>query len=145
VSVPAEIVENACAESPLWSDAVRAERRWEPVFSPLADDRFALALETIYEGYLLHYGASRLFAPPDPDTALLLGDALYAQGLVRLAALGDVKPVLAMADLIARCAHDRAEDASGDGEAWADTVAGLGGGDSGARTEALAAHSRLLG
>ena len=49
---------------------------------------FALGLETIYEGYLLHYGRPRLFAPADADTALLLGDYLYAHGLVRIAATG---------------------------------------------------------
>ena len=37
----------------------------EPVFSPLAEERFALGLETIYEGYLVHYGTPRLFAPAD--------------------------------------------------------------------------------
>ena len=48
-----------------------------PVFSPLvADRRFALGVETIYEGYLVHYGRPRLFAPPDDDIALLLGDYL---------------------------------------------------------------------
>ena len=49
-------------------------------------ERFALGVETIYEGYLLHYGRPRLFAPPDEDVALLLGDYLYAHGLVRIAA-----------------------------------------------------------
>ena len=48
--------------------------------------RFALGIETIYEGYLLHYGRPRLFAPPDGERALLLGDYLYAHGLVRIAA-----------------------------------------------------------
>ena len=52
------------------------QREREPVFSPLGEDRYALGLETIYEGYLLHYGRPRLFAPADDDTALLLGDYL---------------------------------------------------------------------
>src|SRR5438046_9802276 len=74
-------------ESPLWGAALRppAERETEPVFSPLAEERFALGLETIYEAYLLHYGRPRLFAPGDGDTALLLGAYLYAHGLVRIA------------------------------------------------------------
>jgi hypothetical protein len=52
-------------ESPLWGAALRppGERETEPVFSPLAEERFALGLETIYEAYLLHYGRPRLFAP----------------------------------------------------------------------------------
>ena len=33
----------------------------------------------------MHYGRPRLFAPPDRDNALLLGDYLYAHGLVRVA------------------------------------------------------------
>ena len=64
----------------------------EPVFSTLADERFALGLETIYEGYLVHYGRPRLFAPTDEDAALLLGDYLYAHGLVRIASSGGSRP-----------------------------------------------------
>ena len=60
------------------------------MFSPLAPAPHALGLETIYEGYLVHYGRSRLFSPADRDTALLLGDYLYAHGLVHVAETGDV-------------------------------------------------------
>ena len=85
-----EIALDAEREGSLWSDALRPRgaRDREPVFSPLADPRFAIAVETIYEGYLVHYGRPRLFAPGDGDTVLLLGDYLYAQGLVRLSAAG---------------------------------------------------------
>ncbi|MEP6811628.1 MAG: hypothetical protein ABI990_01425, partial [Actinomycetota bacterium] len=50
------IARDAVAESPLWGDALKTggERRDEPVFSPLTEERFALGLETIYEGYLVH-------------------------------------------------------------------------------------------
>src|SRR5438045_2454772 len=74
------IAEEASAESPLWADALlrEDERKPVPVFSPLGEERFALGLETIYEGYLLHYGRPRLFAPADRHTSLLLGDYLYA-------------------------------------------------------------------
>jgi hypothetical protein len=137
---------HAAAESPLWAESLRAESAFEPVFSPLAGDEYALALETIYEGYLLHYGSSRLFAPSDRDTALLLGDALYAQGLVHLASLGDAEPVQEMAELISRCAQRRGDGQSGDGEAWAATAERLGGSaGADARQRALAAHARLLG
>ena len=80
------IVEAAARESPLWGDAaLQPEQQVRTaVFSPLAPERHALGLETIYEGYLVHYGRSRLFAPGDRDTALLLGDYLYAHGLVRI-------------------------------------------------------------
>ena len=140
------IATEAERESQLWGDALRApdEREHEPVFSALAHERFGLGVETIYEGYLVHYGRPRLFAPADDDTGLLLGDYLYAHGLVRIAALGDADAVEALASLIARCAHLRAEGAAGDGEAWADTMRRLGGnGDD--RGAALTAHARQVG
>jgi hypothetical protein len=117
-------------ESPLWAAALRpeAEREELAVFSPLADERFALGIESIYEGYLLHYGRPRLFSLADRDAAILLGDYLYAHGLVRITALGDVDAVGRLAELLSLCAHLRAEGEGGDGEAWADTVGSLGGG-----------------
>ena len=136
----------AAAESPLWGEALRAEPEREPVFSLLAPALYALGLETIYEGYLLHYGRPRLFAPPDADTALLLGDYLYAHGLVRIAATGEIDAVAALAELISTCAHLRAEGAPGDGEAWADTARKLGGtAGAGAVSAALLAHADRFG
>ena len=137
----------ASGESSLWSQLLLPEGEWddEPVFSPLGEERFALAVETIYEGYLLHYGRPRLFSPADRDTALLLGDYLYAQGLVHLAATGSVEAVRNMAELISLCAHLRGEEDRGDGEAWAEAVAGLGGSRvesvDGAPERALEAHA----
>ncbi len=141
------IAAEARRESPLWGDALRPEPELEAVFSPLADERYALGLETIYEGYLVHYGTSRLFDPEDPDVALLLGDYLYAHGLVRIAELGDVEAIRELAELIARCAHLRAEGAPGDGEVWAETAERLdgGGAEASARAAALAAHARRVG
>ena len=95
------------------------------VFSPLANGRFALGIESIYEGYLLHYGRPRLFSPADRDAAVLLGDYLYAHGLVRITSLGDVDAVERLAELLSLCAHLRAEGEGGDGEAWAATVGSL--------------------
>ena len=131
MSLFAEIAAGAAAESPLWGDALRCEgaREPEPVFSPLVvDPRFARGLETIYEGYLLHYGRSRLFEPPDEDVALLLGDALLAQGLVLVAATGSVEAVADLAELLALCTQARADGIDGDGAAWAATAALLGAG-----------------
>jgi hypothetical protein len=120
-----EIADGARRESPLWAAALRpeAERELEAVFSPLGDERHALGIETIYEGYLLHYGRPRLFAPADPEDALLLGDYLYAHGLVRVAALHDVGAVADLAALISICAQLRAEGVEGDDAAWAATAA----------------------
>jgi len=124
------IASEAARESRLWGEALRPEgvREAEPVFSPLGDPRFALGLETIYEGYLLHYGRPRLFAPADADTALLLGDYLYAHGLVRIEEVGTVEAVSDLAELIALCAYLRAEEIAGDGPVWAATAAALGSG-----------------
>jgi hypothetical protein len=135
----ATIAEEAAAESPLWAQALRrgVERELEPVFSPLGDDRFALGLETIYEGYLMHYGRPRLFAPPDRDNALLLGDYLYAHGLVRVALFREVEAVSDLAELISLCSQLRAGDIEGDGAAWAASAALLGRGTLSAARDAL--------
>jgi hypothetical protein len=122
------IAAEAAAESPVWAEAVvPTERRSAaPVFSPLAPPELALGVETIYEGYLVHFGRPRLFEPPDEDTALLLGDYLYANGLVHVAATGNVSAVADLAELIALCAQSRAEGHGGDAAAWAATCANLG-------------------
>jgi hypothetical protein len=125
------IVEEAERESGLWRDALlpEYERDAVPVFSPFGEDRFALGLETIYEGYLAHYGRPRLFVPADVDTALLLGDYLYAHGLVRIADVGTVEAVADLAELISLCAQLRADGTPGDGVAWSASAALLGRGD----------------
>ena len=120
------IAAGAAAESPLWASALRPEAEQDavPVFSPLVlDRRFALGVETIYEGYLLHYGRPRLFAPSDDDVGLLLGDALLAHGLVRIADTGSVTAVADLAALLSLCAQARADGREGDGAAWAATSA----------------------
>ena len=123
------IATEAERESSLWRDALRPEPEREAVFSPLGEDRYALGLETIYEGYLVHYGRSRLFEPSDEDTALLLGDYLYAHGLVRIAEVGSVEAVADLAELISLCAQLRADSAPGDAAAWAASAALLGAGE----------------
>jgi hypothetical protein len=122
------IAGEAGRESELWTAALRAreDQEREPVFSQLGEERYALGIETIYEGYLLHYGTSRLFAPEDGDAALLLGDYLYAHGLVRIEEGGTVEAVNDLAELIALCAYMRAEGIPGDGAAWAATAVALG-------------------
>jgi len=70
---------------------------------------YALVVEAVREGYLLHYGEPRLLSGQDDDLALLAGDYLYALGIERLAALGDADAVAILAELIARCAQFHAE------------------------------------
>jgi hypothetical protein len=122
------IAAEAARESSLWIEALRADedQEREAVFSPLAEERYALGIETIYEGYLLHYGRPRLFTPKDGDTGLLLGDYLYAHGLVRIERVGTVDAVNDLAELIAMCAYLQAERIAGDAAAWAATAALLG-------------------
>ena len=121
-----ELAAGAAAESALWTAALRGDPEREPVFSALAPPEHALGVETIYEGYLVHYARPRLFAPAERDTALLLGDYLYAHGLVRIAERGDVAAVHDLAELISLCAQLRADGLDGDGPAWAATAALLG-------------------
>jgi hypothetical protein len=137
----ADLADGAAAESRLWAEVLRppAERELERVFSPLAARALALGLETIYEGYLVHYGRSRLFAPADVTTVLLLGDYLYAHGLVRVAAVTSAEGVNDLAELISLCAQLRAEERDGDGAAWAATAAALGTGQLDAARAALRA------
>jgi hypothetical protein len=129
------IAAEAAGESPLWAAALRPpdERELLAVFSPLAEERFVLGLETIYEGYLMHYGRPRLFAADDRDTRVLLGDYLYAHGLVRVAEHREVAVVADLAELISLCAQVRAEAgedaADEDGALWAASLALLGNAD----------------
>ena len=138
------IAVDAAGESPVWGAALlpRHERQLVPVFSPLAPEQFALGLETVYEAYLTHYGTPRLFAVADADEAVLLGDYLYAHGLVRVAEAGGVRAVAVLAELISRCAALRADGAAGDGEEWVAAARALGGTPSDeAVAFALARHS----
>src|SRR6201999_3642165 len=77
------------------------------LYDHLDPDR-AYVLEAVREGYELHYGEPRAFAGMEPDLRLLAGDALYAQGLARLAELGDLPAIAELADLISSCAHAHA-------------------------------------
>jgi hypothetical protein len=70
---------------------------------------YALVVEAVREGYLLHYEEPRLLAEHDADLALLAGDYLYALGLDRLAALEDTRAVAILSNLISNCARLQAE------------------------------------
>ena len=83
-------------------------------------------LETVYEGYLMHYGEPRAFTGMDDDLRLLAGDALYALGLSRLAEAGDLEAVAALSDLISRSAQAHAEGRPEDAEAlWEESAQSL--------------------
>ena len=98
-----------------------------------APGEYALVLEAVREGYLLHYGEPRLLRGHDEDLALLAGDYLYALGLERLAALDDAAAVAVLAELIGRSAQLHAEGREDEApELWREaalTIAGEGHGD----------------
>jgi hypothetical protein len=92
-------------------------------------EEYALLVETIHEGYLLHYGSPRVVRPEDPDLALLAGDRLYALGLSRLAELGDLEAVAELADVISLAAQAHAEGDPGRAEAaWRAGAGAVGSG-----------------
>ena len=98
MSVLETVAERAAAASPLWAAALLPEPRGDLRFSGRCPDRHLLGVETIYEGYLLHHGTSRLFEQDDRELALLTGDYLYAAGLREICATGDLHAVGALAD-----------------------------------------------
>jgi hypothetical protein len=97
---------------------------------------YALLVEAIREGYLAHYGEGRVLRTEDADLELLAGDHLYALGLERLAALGDLESVTILAGVIAHGARAHAEHRPADAEtvwhAGVREVAARGGRPSGA-------------
>jgi hypothetical protein len=114
-----ELAEQLRAEATVISEQV-VEPSAEPALGLLAASgpraetapaEYALVVESVREGYLLHYSEPRLLAGHDDDLALLAGDHLYALGLERVAALGDAEAVAELSDLISLCAACHAEGA----------------------------------
>lgn len=92
-----------------------------------APAEYALVVEAVREGYLLHYGKPRLLAGHDADLALLAGDYLYALGIERLAALGDAEAVRKLADLISDCARFHTEGREAEVPSrWQEAVRAIG-------------------
>jgi hypothetical protein len=101
------------------------------------EDEYELLLEMIFEGSLLHYGKPRVIHTDDPDLALLLGDQLYALGLARLAALGDLEAVDILASVISDVARAHAEGHPERADAiWDAGARAVGWGSNGAANEA---------
>lgn len=89
-----------------------------------ADDprAYALVVEAVREGYLLHYSEPRVIKAVDADLRLLAGDYLYALGLERLAGIGDLGSVRQLADLISLGAQLHADGPSRDALATGDAL-----------------------
>lgn len=109
-----------------------------------AEAEYALVLESVREGYLLHYGEPRILAGHDPDLALLAGDYLYARGIERLAALGDAAALRELSDLISLAAECHAEGRDElSPPLWLSTAIAVGCGPSSAHRTAKDAARRL--
>ena len=137
------IADRAARGSEVWARSVvaPADRVGDALFGPVAGAAFADGVETIYEGYLVHHAPrGRAFAAPDREQGLLLGDYLYATGLVRVCEAGDVDAIAALADLVSLAAHLRATGVELDGELWVATARYL----AGPRDDALAAAREAL-
>jgi hypothetical protein len=110
-----------------------------------AASEYAFVVEAVREGYELHYGEPRVVLSAEPDLELLAGDYLYALGLERLAALGDLESVCELSDLISLAAriHDRGElperVAAESAALWLAAVAAIAGGTEVAHEHAKAA------
>src|SRR4051794_30629664 len=95
-----------------------------------APGEYALVVEAVREGYLLHYGTPRLLRGHDADLALLAGDYLYALGIERLAALGDDLAVAVLSELIGNCAQLHAEGRENEVSGlWRASALAVGGGE----------------
>jgi hypothetical protein len=88
-----------------------------------------LGVAATREGYELHYGQPQALRIADPDLALLAGDRLYALGLSRLAAAGDLGAIAELADIISLSAQAHAQGDAGLADAaWDSGAAAIGSG-----------------
>jgi hypothetical protein len=145
--VVAEIAERAAAASPFWARSIVLPGKRvgaAPAFPVLEGTPFQLGFESIYEAFLVHYGRARAFAPHDRDEAILLGDHLYADGLVAICRAGDVEAVAIFADLVSMVAHLVAEetDAETIAAVWAGAARLIAGDRAGSWAEAREALGR---
>jgi hypothetical protein len=103
-----------------------------------APGEYAVVVEAVREGYLLHHREPRLLADADADLALLAGDYLYALGIDRLAAIGDLEAVSELSDLISLAAQIHAQDRGAElaDALWLGSVTAIACGASGAHEEA---------
>jgi hypothetical protein len=123
-----------------------------------APGEYGLLVESILEGYFVHYGRGRIVVTGDRDLRLLAGDFLYAAGLARLAQLGDLAAVAELGDLIGLCARVHAAGDRAGSPPWRLTAplwglctlaVGLGGwpehaeAKQAARSDGLAATARV--
>lgn len=90
---------------------------------------YARVVESVREGYLLHYGEPRVIVTSDRDLGLLAGDYMYACGLQTLASLGDLEAVRVLSDLIALSAHAHTDAAADVPALWLAAAVAIAAGD----------------
>lgn len=127
IGVGADRVSEMLADQPaLAGRTVDADEVMVPLVCPPLRRANALGLELILEGFLLHHGRPRHVDNVPMGAAVLAGDYCYAQGLVRIAATGDLEVVQALGELVAlsaaAVAADRQEDLV---PLWRATAAGI--------------------
>ncbi len=102
IGAGADRVSEVLADQPaLAGRTVDAREVMVPLVSPPLPREAALGLELILEGFLLHHGRPRYVDHVPMGAAVLAGDYCYAQGLVRVAATGDLQVVEALGELVA--------------------------------------------
>lgn len=102
IGTAADRVGQVLAEQPaLAGRIIEADEVLVPLVSPPLPRGNALGFELILEGFLLHRGSPRHVDGAEMGAAVLAGDYCYAQGLVRIAATGDLAMVEALGDLVA--------------------------------------------
>jgi hypothetical protein len=114
VTAPQAIALRMGSVSPLWQRWMRAQVDGRELTAGIAapgDDeaagaRLRLGVETVWEGWALHFATSRVAVDDTPaHTRMLVGDWSYAAGLCDVAASGDLDAVRTLADLIADVAE----------------------------------------
>jgi hypothetical protein len=121
----------------------------DPIFGELAAAgprtsaraaEYAFVVEAVREGYLCHYGRSRILGEPDADLALLAGDLFYAIGIRGLAELDDLESTGILSDLIRVAAELQAAGRPALTETlWLGQIVALSCGKDGAHQRAVAA------
>lgn len=101
---------------------------------------YAFVVEAVREGYLCHYGSSRILDQPDADLALLAGDLFYAIGIRGLAGLDDLESTGILSDLIRVAAELQADGRADSAEVlWLGQIVALSCGKDDAQREAVEA------
>ncbi len=152
MTVLARLAERLQGEGGLIADALLDVPQGEATHGPRAaagplgagrEEELELVVEAVREGYLLHYGASRLLDTSDADLALLAGDRLYALGLQLLADAGDLASVAELSDVITLSAAAHARNEPGLADAvWEAGAEAVGNGPLAGHTDAKAAARR---